>query len=158
MKLPLSGKHGEGKFAEIDEEDFAFLSRWAWRVDKYGYVVRGFRKGASRFRNIYLHMAIMGKREGLKMDHINRDPLDNRKSNLRFVTHAENILNSSHATNNSGYPGVTWHATVHKWRARVYIRGKEHMLGWFTCPKEAGECVKRFKDNYFSGNTFSHGA
>jgi hypothetical protein len=35
---------------------------------------------------IYLHILLMGKKQGLMIDHINRNKLDNRRENLRFVT------------------------------------------------------------------------
>lgn len=81
-----------------------------------------------------LHRWIMNCPKGLQVDHINRNTLDNRKSNLRIVTSRENNMNKR---NNSKVPGVRWHTQGKKWNARITIRGKEKSLGMFTSYEEA---------------------
>ncbi len=50
------------------------------------------------------------------IDHINRVRTDNRISNLRLVTHSENMQNRKIQKNNkSGYRGVSWDAKYGKW-------------------------------------------
>ncbi len=52
------------------------------------------RVGTSKGRKVYLHHIVIGRPEGsLVVDHINRDKLDNRLCNLRFVTKSENNKN-----------------------------------------------------------------
>jgi hypothetical protein len=54
---------------------------------------------------------ILKAKKGQIVDHINREPLDNRKSNLRIVTHRQNMLNRI-LKNSTGFIGV--HLRVHK--------------------------------------------
>lgn len=54
-----------------------------------------------------MHVAVLGKKTGLMIDHKNRNKLDNRRSNLRFCTPSENFCNSGKQKNNTtGFKGV----------------------------------------------------
>ena len=88
MKLiPLS----QNKFAVIDDEDYALVTKYRWHFSKvskeYG---RAKASLGRRGRAISMHRLIMGNPVGLDVDHINGDTLDNRRCNLRIVTHAQN--------------------------------------------------------------------
>ena len=76
---------------------------------------------------------------GLKgYDHIDRNPLNCRRSNLRPATHQENMRNISLQKNNaSGVTGVSVHKPTGKWRARVMIDYKEIGLGLFENKDDA---------------------
>ena len=94
---------GRGKFAIIDEEDFERASQHVWQAahgvckSDLWYAVTSFRETpSSKRRTIRLHQFIIGRApKGLVIDHINGDGLDNRKSNLRICTQAENARNST---------------------------------------------------------------
>lgn len=74
--------------ARIDIEDIEKVKQ-KWWIFNGDYVKVGTSKHVE-----YLHHFLMGKpSKGMVIDHINRDKLDNRKSNLRFVTKAENNRN-----------------------------------------------------------------
>lgn len=67
-----------------------------------------------------------------QIDHINRVRDDNRLSNLRPVTHAENMRNkATYSNNKSGMPGVMWYPPYSKWIARIGHKGKKKHLGYF---------------------------
>ncbi len=91
VTIPLRAKDGSIKgHAMIDSIDVA-LSRWRWCLSR-GYAVRGVRaRGGHRL--ISLHRQILGLTfgDGVEVDHINRNKLDNRRSNLRIVTHGGNM-------------------------------------------------------------------
>jgi hypothetical protein len=54
--------------------------------------------------------------DGMEVDHRNRNKLDDRASNLRWLTHTENNLNKGlRADNTSGVTGVTWNKARNKW-------------------------------------------
>ena len=63
----------------------------------------------------------------LEIDHINGNRLDNRRSNLRLCTHAENMRNIRIQKNNtSGYKGVSYYTKIKKWVASCEINGKRY--------------------------------
>lgn len=63
-------------------------------------------------------------------DHINRNPMDNRKNNFRIATHQENTQNHSIASNNtSGIIGVSFDKNRDKWSAGIAVDGKWMWLG-----------------------------
>jgi len=88
-------------------------------------------------------MIIGNPRPGFLVDHINGNRLDNRKSNLRFVTNQQNIFNSQKRQliisggNPSKYKGVTWMTDRNKWRSRITLDGREFHLGVFESEQEA---------------------
>lgn len=77
--------------------------------------------------------------EGMHIDHINRDPWDNRIENLRLATNAQNVANSQlRRVTSSGLKGVTLQSrSSDKWVARIVINGTMVNLGTYSCPKEA---------------------
>jgi HNH endonuclease len=66
------------------------------------------------------------------IDHINRDPADNRLCNLRLATNSQNQANRPAPKNNtSGFKGVSWHEQAKKWRSAIWVRGRNKELGEF---------------------------
>ena len=83
------------------------------------------------------------------VDHINHNPLDNRKSNLRICTNQENIFNSKIAkTNKSGVKGVYWDTSRNKWHAQICIDNKTKDLGRFTNIEDAIKVRKESEELY----------
>jgi len=77
-----------------------------------------------------------------QIDHINRNKLGNRWSNLRHVSHQENTLNKSKLSNNtSGVTGVYFEERTGKWRGEVWFNKKKHRLGRFLDIREAEQAV-----------------
>jgi hypothetical protein len=86
---------------------------------------------------------------GMIIDHIDRNPLNNRIDNLRLVTRAENQRNLSMSKKNaSGYNGVSWSKPMNKWRVRIKVNGKEIVLGYFDDPCEAGKVREQANTDY----------
>jgi len=127
-------KLSKGKFAKIDDEDFDLISKYKW------YYVDYIRTGYARNSKVRMHHLIVPLREGLMIDHINGDGLDNRRSNLRLVTKSQNMMNSGVRINNkSGYKGVSWSNREKKWRATIWKMNKQIDLGRFKDKKEAAK-------------------
>jgi hypothetical protein len=121
-KLPL----GKGLFAIVDDDtDFYWLNQWRWQCAKINnklYVFRSRRHNHLGYSNrAYLHRIIMRIEDTrLVVDHIDGNPLNNVKSNLRIVTTTENNRNtSSHKNSTSEYLGVSWDKTKSKWLVRI---------------------------------------
>ena len=92
-----------------------------------------------------MHREIMNAPEGLVVDHINRNGLDNRKVNLRLATAMQNVWNSKRNVNtdSSKYKGVSWDKNKHKWRASIGIDRKTKHLGYFEDEKMAAKAYDK---------------
>ena len=90
----------------------------------------------------------------LEVDHINGDKWDNRKCNLRIVTHADNMKNRKlDKRNKSGYTGVKETKTG-TWNAQIYCDGKYINLGTYKTKEEAVKARKSGEEKYFG--KFAH--
>src|SRR3972149_6021810 len=104
------------EFALVDDEDFEYLNQFAWQCSPLGYATR----------RIGMHREIIKTPKGMYTDHINGNPLDNRKENLRIVTFSQNMLNRKRYKNNkSGHKGVVWNKDRQKWRVRIDVKGMQ---------------------------------
>lgn len=134
---------------EIDDEDWSKVKNYKWHVlyipkRKTGLchaIVTNVRKGDGQ-TNLYLHRLILPN--FTFVDHIDGNPLNNKKSNLRGCTIAENNRNvKTSRTNTTGYKGVGWHTEKYKGivytriRARISVNGKLIHLGLFPTLKAA---------------------
>lgn len=104
-------------------------------------------KGYLQHRVIWLWMT--GHWPESQIDHINGNGADNRWSNLRSVTDAENKRNLPHrADNTSGVIGVYFHNAAQKWCAELKINGKKHYLGLFSIHADAVQARKQAERTY----------
>lgn len=140
----------------FDYEDWKFVKHKSWYEDhkQNGYVVAS---GGSENRPIYLHKLIMGS-QGI-VDHKNRNKLDNRRNNLRIVTHQENMCNRGISIRNkSGKTGVTWHKRAKAWEAKIQFKGKNYGVKYFKSLDEAIKYRENLEDIYFKDLLFKKGA
>lgn len=104
-----------------------------------GYVARTVDKKA-----VYIHRVIMSAKAGETVDHINGNPLDNRKSNLRVCTQSDNLCNTAiRKDNKSGVKGVSWAKHVKKWCAQIKYQGEKFHLGYFNNVDEAATAYQK---------------
>lgn len=131
--VPLKSKNGTTlSFAIIDATDIEWVGRWTWGLHA-GYAARNSREAGNKRRTILLHRELLGISywSGLEGDHVDRDPLNCRNSNLRIVTHGENMQNRSVSDKfSSKHRGVSWRDG--KWRAQIAVNGKHLHLGVFA--------------------------
>ena len=137
----------QGKIALIDDEDFDDLKRFKWQANKAGnafYATRTVRFGACNKFHLQMHKAILEAPDGMDIDHINHNGLDNRKENLRVCSHAQNCQNQKlHRNSMSGHKGVTWNKRDENWRARIMINGIAKHLGIHVSKEEAAQAYNR---------------
>lgn len=94
-----------------------------------------------------LHRYLLNPSKGLTVDHINRNPLDNRRCNLRICTQFENNQNQS--SNKSGKVGVTFNKKSNKYIAYIKVKRKHITLGEFKNFDDAVKCRLKAEEKYF---------
>lgn len=117
----------KNQFALVDESDFEAVSKFRWRYSN-GYASTG-GGPRSKIKPMQMQrMLMVGTSDCGKMvvDHIDRNPLNNRRSNLRLITHAQNLANSVPRKGRK-YKGVF--ARDKKWEAKLMVNMKLHRLG-----------------------------
>ena len=129
-----------GLVARVDDDDFEWLNQHQWFLAKG--TTRGYYAGRrvnvdGKTVQLYMHREILAVPAGLFVDHIDRDPLNNCRSNLRVATRQQNLCNKFHAHQASGFKGVFPHRR--RFRARIQARGKTHNLGSYGTAREAAE-------------------
>jgi len=144
----------QGKFVLVDNSDFEWLSQWKWSLDKDGYVIRSFYARNDNNEPITkhwsMHRLINNTPDGLDTDHINRNKLDNRRSNLRSVTNQQNQFNLPLSKiNKSGYKGVFWVEDRKKWQARIGFNNKSYNLGRYSSLEDALKIREEAERNYW---------
>lgn len=88
--------------------------------------------GAKYFAHRLAWLHEYGVLPSTQIDHIDRNPTNNKISNLRIATSSENMQNTGLRCDNiSGYKGVAWHTQANKWRARITINHRQYCLGLF---------------------------
>lgn len=108
----------------LDAENVDLVSSYQWAVGTHGYVTSGAGK-----RQILLHRLVAGAENGCIVDHVNRNKLDNRRSNLRICTCQQNMFNREQQANNqSGYKGVC-QSKDGLWQAQIQYCGRAIYLG-----------------------------
>lgn len=120
--------------------------RWNERyagLKAFGHIGKnGYFSGVIDAKRLLAHRVAMamllGEWPSLHVDHINGDRLDNRRCNLRPATRHEQARNTSSAHNStSKYLGVSWRANRNKWRAVIFVDGKQKSLGAFDDEEKA---------------------
>jgi len=131
MKIQIT----KGKYCFIDKEDYEKFKRYKWYAHSNNrrWYVRGSRYINGVRKRIYLHNLIKPiKIKNKELDHINRNTLDNRKQNLRYVTRSLNNFNSKTKVGGSRFKGVYWNTSRRRWIAKINYKGRQYHLGTFT--------------------------
>jgi hypothetical protein len=142
----------------IDEEDYPYLNKFLWKAIKkrnkytdicsthYGRIVR-------------MHRLVMNVTDSsILIDHINCNPLDNRKQNLRICTAKQNSRNRKKWSGkySSIYKGVCWNKIHKKWTSRIKTDSKRILLGYFDdeilAAKAYDRAAKKYHKNFANLN------
>ena len=159
----------QGKFTLIDKEDFERVNKFKWQY--HPRLNLEYAKGRVNGKVVYLHRFLTNAKKGVEIDHINGNGLDNRRGNLRFASHKQNIANQKRRQDNSsGFKGVWIHrATANKglqtmtgkprkvWVAELATNGKKNGLGWFRTKEEAARAydeAAQIKSGNFARRNF----
>lgn len=150
----LSGRYAkmileDGTETIFNKKYYNFVKQYHWWLQ--GNHVYGYVDGKTKA----LAVAIVEEAEfirigrGYVIDHINRNPLDNRRSNLRICDYCENAANHNIQKNNtSGFNGVYYDKRRDRWMAKICYRGKSIHLGFFDDKNDAVRARKRAEKEY----------
>jgi hypothetical protein len=144
-------------FTIIDKDDYKKIKDYCWT--ELAYKTSSYAVTCINNKLVRLHNLIMTYSNEYEIDHKNNNSLDNRKSNLRIATHAENNWNKGLRSNNtSGVTGVYWVKNLNKFRSEIKVKGKRIHLGYFDNIESAKKVreeaeIKYFGDFRFKGKT-----
>jgi len=131
--------------AIISIESIEIIKKYKWRLVKYGYVRTNI-KGKS----LGLHKILMNSDENNVVDHINRNPLDNRIENLRICPQSKNLINKGIQSNNtSKITGVWFDKSRNKWASELQFNKKKIFFKRFDSKEEAIIARKNAELEYF---------
>ena len=137
----------------VDYADAVWLDQWNWYSSERGYARRN-AVGTADTASTLMHRVILEFHGydliGMDVDHINGNPLDNRKCNLRVVSHQQNCFNRKLSKNNStGYKGVSLYKPNGKFKAYIKVNYKQIVLGYYDTAEEAAEAYNKAAIEYF---------
>ena len=136
----------QGKFTQVSDEDYPEVSKYKWHAHKEGrgrdvfYAKRKVIVNGKQF-TIPMQNAIMNTPKGMVVDHIDHDPLNNQRSNLRNCSVLENRRNNSSISKN-GFKGVYIIALI-------TVNSKSINLGTFDTVEEAAHAYDEKAKEYF---------
>lgn len=135
------------KSTYIDKEDFDLVKKDKWTISTDGYAI----SSSGEYIHKRLHRVVMNELDTKNIiDHINRNKLDNRKSNLRITTDQQNSFNQSKRKNNtSGIIGVSWWNRDNNWMAQIKYNYKRYFLGYYDNIDDAIKARLQAELKYF---------
>lgn len=143
VRIPLVGRKHPGLFALIDEADLPIVSEYRW----YAVLVRNTFYALTTKdvdgRPLAMHRLISKPEPGYEPDHINHDGLDNRRGNLRNLTHAHNLQNQRgpQKGQSHGFVGISQDKNrlnqKCSWVAHVQVNGKAKHIGRYATAEDA---------------------
>ena len=140
----------------LDDEDYERIIRHNFKLNlKYDKTINDFyvqfhypdNTKKEKRGTIGLHRFVMNPLPGFQVDHINRNPLDNRKCNLRICTQQDNAKNKSrYKNNNSGFKGVYFLKNYNYWVAEIRYNNKKYRKKCYSLE----EAIKKREELYNS--------
>jgi hypothetical protein len=128
------------------------VSKYKWQINSKNYVGTTTKDK----KRLMLHRLIMNcKSKEERVDHIDRNPLNNQKSNLRYCTITENQRNREAYNTYAGeettskYKGVSWYKKRKKWRVQIMVDSEYKELGLFYDEISAARCYNYWAKVYF---------
>jgi hypothetical protein len=136
--------------ALVDDADYDYLSQFRWYRRPSGNEMIY----AQRFngkQNIPMHREILRAPPEYDVDHVDRDSLNNQRSNLRLATESQNMGNQRKqiVPRTSKYKGVYWNRTKRHWNAKIEINDHTISLGLFPTQHAAALVYNAAALQYF---------
>ncbi len=153
--LNLKDEHGlygigycsnTGREFYFDMNDYDKIKDYCWSECKSKNYsrVRAYDKDTKK--TIFVHYITADR----YYDHIDRNPFNNRKYNLRKATLSENNRNHNLRRNNKyGITGIYWYESRSKWSAYIEVNSKRKHLGYFKEKEDAIKARLESEAKYF---------
>lgn len=127
--IPLT----KGLFALVDESDHALVSAFNWNVFGPSKSGNCYAQRRANGRLILLHRWLLSAPDEMRVDHINGNGLDCRRSNMRVCSQQQNTWNTRKRSNalSSRFKGVAWDKSRNLWKAVIKQNGVQKFLGRF---------------------------
>ena len=148
------------QFTIVDDEDYEHLIQWKWHSSSNSngrfYAVRTGKMKEAR-KQFRIHRVITDCPEGLVVDHINHDTLDNRKINLRICTQQQNTYNNANVRKKmySRHKGVSFNKSANKYTAQIRVQKRLIHLGCFADEGSAGMAYQLAAKEYYGEFAYS---
>ncbi len=149
LLVPLRKRDGSARaWTVVSPEDYdRVMEAGRWSFSSRGCAYRRIGVGGKQIE-VKLHRFILGLgRDDSLVDHRDRNPLNNTRSNLRLATSAENAQNCS-SRGRSQYRGVSFQEDIQRWRAQHRLGGKRYHIGTFDTEEEAAEAARVWRRIY----------
>lgn len=166
-RIELRRRKSENLWTTVDLEDlervlkfpYTWFAKYDKPIDDYYACASVYYPELQQSRPLHLHQFIMNTRDN-HVDHINHNPRDNRKENLRVILPNENLKNreTKNKNNKSGYRNVCWDKKSGKWMVQLQVNGKNKRLKRFNEDEleEAGKYAEKMRKKLygeFAGNS-----
>jgi hypothetical protein len=153
IEIPLT----QGKVAIVDDGDAARVLAYKWTlltIKREGKITYYARRNVAPHgwngpqKSILLHRFILNAPDGIHVDHIDLDGLNNRRSNLRLATNSQNHCNIPSRPHRTGLRGVEKIRHSESYGARIKVNGKLIRSGRFDTPEEAARAYDELARRY----------
>jgi hypothetical protein len=153
MEIPLT----QGKIAVIDDADWELVAPFKWYAQKapngrWYARTSAWNPETRTTSKLPMHRLLLGVTGyETKVDHRDGDGLNNRRSNIRACTNAENIRNrpKDSVPTSSRYKGVTWSKPNQRWFASICFEGQQIHLGSFRVEEDAARAYNEAATRLF---------
>ena len=143
----------KNQIAIVDDRDYESISQYKWYALKGKNSFYACRRCSQQNKNIYMHRLLMNVNDSkIKIDHINRNGLDNRKNNLRICTNSQNQGNrKKRKICSSKFKGVCWDKNRKKWIVYIKVNKNKIFLGRFDNEIKAAKAYDIAAKKHFGG-------
>jgi len=146
---------GRSYWAIVDDEDYPLVLQYSWHLREIRgcrYAMNWQRINGKRYA-VSLHSLLIGMRRGFQIDHINGNGLDNRRSNLRHVTPAQNQANQHTTRGRSLFKGVRYQARRRTpWEAAITFHQLKIHIGRYATEEAAARAYDAVAKVLWSGH------
>lgn len=149
IEIPLT----QNKVAIISACDAELINEYKWcAVEGRNtfYAKTNIKGDDGKQHTVKMHRLILDPPDGMQVDHISGDGLDNRRENLRVCNHAENQRNRlKYQSASSRYKGVSWNQRDRKWYSHIHIDRKRTHIGRFDDELEAARAYNQAAKKHY---------